>query len=108
MPRANRLLTNAEQIALHVARHGGENIIIHEIPRSPFWLIASTTGNGWKIYVCNPQSTVHRLVTPKATTEEYTELWAMLIVQSVAKATLTKTAQALKKCVHKYYKKKKH
>jgi len=98
--------SNAEQIGNHISKHGPTSVNVHEIPYTSFWLVATQTKvDTWKLYVCKPTSTTHRLVTRKATTTEYLNLWHSLIAVPIREKTITKTAAIYKKEVADYYKK---
>jgi hypothetical protein len=95
----HKKLTNAEKIAYHVAENGREHINIHRIPNTQMWLYAQYDKNTtrWKLAVCNPDSTTHRLVTEDpVTTEEYTQLWTDLIKAQMSQRN-SATASALAK-----------
>ena len=92
------MLTNVEKLMLYVSKHGMDAIEIHKIPQSQFWLIAEPQKEGWKLYVCNPLGTSHRLVTKEPVSDvDYTTFWAKLITTNITEKSITKIAHEYRK-----------
>lgn len=91
-------LTNVEKLIIFVAKNGINSVKIHKIPSSQYWLIAEALKDGWKLYVCNPLGTSHRLVTPETVSDlEYVQFWAKLITSNITESSITNVAREYRK-----------
>lgn len=91
-------MTNIEKVAAYITKHGSESLLIHTVPSTPLWLVCQklTKQNGWKIIVCNPFQTKHRLVSDNVSDTEHLELWLDLIKLKVS-SKITEATKDLKK-----------
>ena len=52
-------MTNAERIAAHITQNGADNLLIHTIPGTQFWLLAEKIGKDlWSLTLLNPMKSV--------------------------------------------------
>lgn len=77
--------TNAERLAAYIAKNGADSILIHSVPRTPFWLVCQKVArNRWNISLANPTQTKSRLVSKNVTDEEHMVIYQQLTILEVS------------------------
>lgn len=102
-------MTNAERIARHIAKHGTQNILVHSIPGTGYWLVCEKTQKTaphWRVHVCHPERTTYRLVSENVTDEQHISLWKELTTVQLQSACRPSEAETvLRKHATQAYKK---
>lgn len=72
-------MTNAEKIAKWIISEKPKNLLIHTIPKTPFWLICQKNlRNLWEIKLLHPMKTIeYQLGT--ISDEEHLKIWHQLL-----------------------------
>jgi hypothetical protein len=102
--------TNAEKAARFIAKHGKDSLDINEIPGTSLWMIGEKkTSHKWKVYVCDPSASNHRLITNTLIEEaDYAKLWIKLVAIPLTTTKIKHVVEEYKKAVTQFYKTTQH
>lgn len=88
-------MTNADRITKHILKYGENNIAIHTLPGTDYWLVAErtkATKPNWKILICDPNKTKGgKIISNKFTKEDHETLWMDLLKVRLAQKTVYKS-----------------
>jgi hypothetical protein len=105
-------VTNAERIAKFIAEYGEHSLLIHTIPKTPFWLIFQKTPKSedrWRVILCNPNNRTWRLINENVSDEQHEELWNQLLLVNIGRRiTIKEATHTLQKHTDVYLKKYNH
>lgn len=86
-------MKNIERLSKYIAQYGSENILIHTIYGTGYWIICQKTEKDkWLLSLANPMGdVVHKLGT--ATNNQHIALWRELAIMEIKKRAASKSKQ---------------
>ena len=99
-------MKNITKIINFLTKFGPKGILIHTIPKTPYWLICQKIEkNKWEIILCNPMGTI--LYNLKSITDkEHIKIWKELIkIEIETKISQEQIAQQYREKIYQIMKK---